>query len=128
MLFRSPRRGGKSKLQERLDKQAAKDGSTVKKTFLASATAMALVGGGYGYVALMNDGGLDLDLPGFGGARQDPAPIAMALPPTAPQLQAAAGAAAHTPFGTCRIRMRERTATLSGSSRSERLNRSSAGS
>jgi len=90
-----PRRGGKSKLQERLDKQAAKDGSTVKKTFLASATAMALVGGGYGYVALMNDGGLDLDLPGFGGARQEPAPIAMALTPTAPKIQADEGAAAY---------------------------------
>ena len=90
-----PRRGGKSKLQERLDKQAAKDGSTVKKTFLASATAMALVGGGYGYVALMNDGGLDLDLPGLGGARQEPAPIAMALTPTAPKIQADQGAAAY---------------------------------
>jgi localization factor PodJL len=77
-----PRRGGKSKLQERLDKQAAKDGSTVKKTFLASATAMALVGGGYGYVALMNDGGIDL--PGFGDpTATEPMPIAMSLTPVA---------------------------------------------
>ena len=78
-----PRRGGKSKLQERLDKQAAKDGSTVKKTFLASATAMALVGGGYGYVALMNDGAADL--PGFGEATAEAAPMALSLTPVRPK-------------------------------------------
>ena len=83
--FGLKRRGGKSKLQERLDKQAARDGSTVKKTFLASATAMALVGGGYGYMVLMNDGRIDLDLPGLGEAASDdaPAPIAMSLTPVA---------------------------------------------
>lgn len=79
-----PRRGGKSKLQERLDKQAAKDGSTVKKTFLASATAMALVGGGYGYVALMNDGGIDL--PGLGDpAATEAMPIALSLTSVGPK-------------------------------------------
>ncbi len=40
------KKGGKSKLQERLDKQAQRDG-TVKKTFIASITGMAVVGGLY---------------------------------------------------------------------------------
>ena len=40
------KKGGKSKLQERLDKQAQRDG-TVKKAFLASVTGMAVVGGLY---------------------------------------------------------------------------------
>ncbi len=40
------KKGGKSKLQERLDKQAGRDG-TVKKAFLASVTGMAVVGGLY---------------------------------------------------------------------------------
>ncbi|WP_428152943.1 SEL1-like repeat protein [Brevundimonas sp.] len=62
------KRGGKSKLQERLDKQAAKDGSTVKKTFLASVTAVALTGGVYGYLSLTDGGAPDFDLPSFGGA------------------------------------------------------------
>ena len=38
------KRGGKSRLQERLDKQA-KGGSTIRKGLLASVTGMALVGG-----------------------------------------------------------------------------------
>lgn len=38
------KRGGKSRLQERLDKQARRDSSTMKKTLLASVTATALVG------------------------------------------------------------------------------------
>ncbi len=40
------KKGGKSRLQERLDKQAQRDG-TVKKTFIASITGMAVVGGLY---------------------------------------------------------------------------------
>ena len=46
------RKGGKSKLQLRLDRQARKDGGTVKKAFLASVTAVALTGGVYGYMRL----------------------------------------------------------------------------
>lgn len=46
------RKGGKSKLQERLDRQARKDGGAVKKAFLASVTAVALTGGVYGYMRL----------------------------------------------------------------------------
>ena len=74
-----------------------KDGSTVKKTFLASATAVALVGGGYGYLALVNDGGLDLGLPGLDGGASDreAAPIAMALTPAMPKMQADEGMAAY---------------------------------
>jgi localization factor PodJL len=41
------KRGGKSRLQERLDKQSQRGGSTVRKTLLASATATALVGAVY---------------------------------------------------------------------------------
>ncbi|CAN5405347.1 hypothetical protein BH09PSE1_BH09PSE1_11100 [soil metagenome] len=39
------KRGGKSRLQERLDKQANKDGSTLRKALLASVTGVAVVGG-----------------------------------------------------------------------------------
>jgi localization factor PodJL len=67
-----PKRGGKSKLQERLDKQAARDGSTVRKTFLASVTAVALTGGVYGYVAL-TDGSSSPDVDVSG---DDAAPLA----------------------------------------------------
>ena len=41
------KRGGKSRLQERLDKQATRDGSTVRKALLASVTSMAVIGGLY---------------------------------------------------------------------------------
>lgn len=46
------RRGGKTRLQERLDKQAKRDGSTVRKAFLASVTAVALTGAVAGYMRL----------------------------------------------------------------------------
>ncbi|CAN5338084.1 SEL1-like repeat protein [soil metagenome] len=39
------KRGGKSRLQERLDKQANKDGSTIRKALLASVTGVAVIGG-----------------------------------------------------------------------------------
>lgn len=48
----SLKKGGKSKLQERLDKQAGRDGSTVRKALGASAVAVALTGGVYGYAEL----------------------------------------------------------------------------
>ncbi len=41
------KRGGKSRLQERLDRQSQRDTSTVRKTMLASAVAVAVVGGVY---------------------------------------------------------------------------------
>ena len=64
------KRGGKSKLQERLDRQAARDGSTVKKTFLASVTAVALTGGVYGYLSLTDGGAPGFELPNLGGGSQ----------------------------------------------------------
>ena len=74
-----PRRGGKSKLQERLDKQAARDGSTVKKAFLASVTAVALTGVFYGYTTLANGGDMgDLKIPGLGGDGTEVEPTALA--------------------------------------------------
>ena len=82
------KRGGKSKLQERLDKQAAKDGSTVKKTFLASVTAVALTGGVYGYLSLTDGGVPDFDLPNFGGGSTTNGAMplaASAVTPTGPK-------------------------------------------
>lgn len=75
------KKGGKSKLQERLDKQAAKDGSTVRKALLASVTAVALTGGVYGYSRL-TDG--TLAIPALGGAAPaaEAAPVALTLTPT----------------------------------------------
>lgn len=61
------KRGGKSKLQERLDRQAARDGSTVRKTLLASVTAVALTGGVYGYLSLTDGGAPGFELPNLGG-------------------------------------------------------------
>ncbi|GAW41877.1 Localization factor PodJL [Brevundimonas sp. SH203] len=64
------KRGGKSKLQERLDRQAARDGSTVRKTLLASVTAVALTGGVYGYLSLTDGGAPGFELPNLGGETQ----------------------------------------------------------
>lgn len=63
------KRGGKSRLQERLDKQAARDGGTVRKALGASAAAVCLVvGGTYAYDQLTGEGGLpQFTLGGFGG-------------------------------------------------------------
>ncbi|MDQ1154504.1 hypothetical protein [Brevundimonas sp. SORGH_AS_0993] len=75
------KRGGKSKLQERLDRQAARESSTVKKAFLASVTAVALTGGVYGYAELSD--GTDLphfDLSQWGGQAKP----ALSAKPTAP--------------------------------------------
>lgn len=47
------KRGGKSRLQERLDKQA-KSGSTVRKALGASAVAVALTGGVWGFTQLQS--------------------------------------------------------------------------
>lgn len=79
------RRGGKSKLQERLDKQAAQDGSTAKKALLASVTAVAVTGGLFGLNSLAKDNGLSFGLPGpgDGSSANAAAPLAaVALTPT----------------------------------------------
>lgn len=46
------KRGGKSRLQERMDRQSRKDGGTVKKAFLASVAVAALAGMVFGYTRL----------------------------------------------------------------------------
>lgn len=62
------KRGGKSRLQERLDKQAAKDGATVRKALLASVTAVVLTGGALAFDRL-TDGALDL--PGLSASAEE---------------------------------------------------------
>ncbi|MEH6699451.1 MAG: hypothetical protein V7672_12175 [Brevundimonas sp.] len=46
------KRGGKSRLQERMDRQASRDGSTMKKALGASAVAVTLMGGLYAFTEL----------------------------------------------------------------------------
>jgi len=69
------KRGGKSKLQERLDKQASKGGDTVRKALGASAVAVMLTAGGaYAFGELTGAG---VGIPGLDGAGGDGArPIA----------------------------------------------------
>lgn|GEM_PF-896499 len=54
--FGLKRRGGKSKLQEKLDKKASGEGSGFRKIFGASALAALVVGGGYGFLELSHTG------------------------------------------------------------------------
>lgn len=70
------KRGGKSQLQQRLDRQAARDGSTVRKALVASTLAVAVTAGGYGYARVAGEFGLPLP-DGWADALQDataPAP------------------------------------------------------
>lgn len=84
------KRGGKSRLQERLDKQAARDGGTVRKALGASAAAVCLVvGGTYAYDQLTGESGLpQFSLgglgAGFGGSANAAAGplLSMATSPT----------------------------------------------
>lgn len=80
------KRGGKSRLQERLDKQAAKDGATVRKALLASVTAVVLTGGALAFDRL-TDGALDL--PGL-SASAEAAPTADLLALSLTPIDAAA--------------------------------------
>lgn len=74
------KRGGRSKLQERLDKQAKGEGSTVRKTLLASVTAVAVTGGiVWGYNRLIDD----VAIPGAEPADQAPLALALTAPPAA---------------------------------------------
>ncbi|HYC68206.1 hypothetical protein [Brevundimonas sp.] len=64
------KRGGKSKLQERLDKQASKGGDTVRKALGASAVAVLLTAGGAAAFGELTGAGVKipgLDIPGLGG-------------------------------------------------------------
>lgn len=80
------KRGGKSRLQERMDKQAAREGSTMRKALGASAVAVAVVAGVYGYAEMTGQG---LAVPGLGGARgnapQQGAEPVVALASTSPE-------------------------------------------
>ena len=78
------KRGGKSKLQERLDKQAQRGEGTVKKALIASVTGMAMVGGVW---AAGRATGYDFDdlvrLTGLSSSSAEATPIAaLALTPT----------------------------------------------
>jgi localization factor PodJL len=46
------KKGGKSRLQERMDRQASRDGSTMRKALGASAVAVTLMGGLYAFTEL----------------------------------------------------------------------------
>ena len=73
------KRGGKSRLQERLDKQASKDGGTVRKALGASAIAVLLTAGGAYATGQLT--GSALNLPGLPGARTTQTLAALAVVP-----------------------------------------------
>ncbi|WP_292035254.1 MULTISPECIES: hypothetical protein [unclassified Brevundimonas] len=81
------KRGGKSKLQERLDKQASREGSTIRKAFGASAVAVVVVGGGYASLQLAEGSGLNL--PGVAALTSGPVAGAPETPIAAVALDAA---------------------------------------
>ncbi|MFN3669948.1 MAG: hypothetical protein ACK4VY_11605 [Brevundimonas sp.] len=76
------KRGGKSRLQERLDKQAAKDGGTVRKALGASAVAVLLTAGGVYATGQLT--GSDLTIPGLTGEATARPIAALAAVPAAP--------------------------------------------
>lgn len=67
------KRGGKSRLQERLDKQASKQGGTVRKALGASAVAVVLTATGAVAFSELTDAGINI--PGLPGA-EPAAPVA----------------------------------------------------
>ncbi|MES2862217.1 MAG: hypothetical protein V4701_12145 [Pseudomonadota bacterium] len=85
------KKGGKSRLQERLDKQASRDNGTVKKAFLASVTGMAVIGGLYATGRLTGYDMLDLGrmLDGSADAAEATPIAALAITPSDAPLDAA---------------------------------------
>lgn len=84
------KKGGKSRLQERLDKQASRDGGTVRKALGASAIAVLLTAGGAYATGQLTGSGLNI--PGLPGRDSETAePIAalavVAAPPTPADLE-----------------------------------------
>ena len=80
------KRGGKSKLQARLDKQASRGGSTVRKALGASAIAVLLTGGGAYATGQLTGSGLNipgLTLPGLSGQAEVQPIAALAVLPAA---------------------------------------------
>lgn len=76
------KKGGKSRLQERLDKQAARGGGTVRKALGASAIAVLLTGGGAYATGQLTGSGLNI--PGLTAAPEARPIAALAVLPTAP--------------------------------------------
>ncbi len=76
------KKGGKSKLQERLDKQASRGGGTVRKALGASAIAVLLTGGGAYATGQLTGAGLNI--PGLTPAPEAQPIAALAVLPTAP--------------------------------------------
>jgi len=75
------KKGGKSRLQERLDKQASRDGGTVRKALGASAVAVVLTASGALAFSELTDGGIVL--PGMGAEEVQPvAALAVAAAPS----------------------------------------------
>ncbi|MDP3379570.1 MAG: hypothetical protein Q8S53_14490 [Brevundimonas sp.] len=62
------KKGGKSRLQERMDRQASRDGATMKKALGASAVAVTLMGGLYAFTELTGQA-----MPWSPGGASDPA-------------------------------------------------------
>lgn len=74
------KKGGKSRLQERLDKQASRDGGTVRKALGASAVAVVLTASGALAFSELTDGGIVL--PGM--AAEEVQPVAALAVTSAP--------------------------------------------
>lgn len=78
------KRGGKSRLQERLDKQASKDGGTVRKALGASAVAVVLTASGALAFSELTDAGIVIPgLTGTGSANTATPVAALAATPAA---------------------------------------------
>ncbi len=76
------KRGGKSRLQERLDKQASKDGGTVRKALGASAVAVVLTASGAVAFSELTDAGIVIPgLTGTGSAATAQPVAALATTP-----------------------------------------------
>jgi localization factor PodJL len=76
------KKGGKSRLQERLDRQS--QGSTVRKALGASAIAVALTGGLYGFARVQGIEAPWAALTGVGAAEATPTTLALATTDAAP--------------------------------------------
>ena len=76
--FGLKRKGGKSKLQEKLDKKASGEGSGFRKIFGASALAALVVGGGYGFLELSGAAPDKSGPAALGGAPGNEAPEVLA--------------------------------------------------
>ncbi|HEV2081246.1 MAG TPA: hypothetical protein VGR32_02220 [Brevundimonas sp.] len=76
------KKGGKSRLQERLDRQA--QGSTVRKALGASAIAVALTGGLYGFARVQGVDAPWAALTGAGGPSAAPTTLALAATDAVP--------------------------------------------